>query len=159
MCILRIYRGYFNPRTHKGCDGELLEQAADKIQFQSTHPQGVRHDPRELSPPFKTDFNPRTHKGCDIHVVRAALRINISIHAPTRGATIPLLTATLILQDFNPRTHKGCDDFVVNKLSADWLFQSTHPQGVRPDFQECLPQSTGFQSTHPQGVRHRNSGR
>ena len=98
--------------------------------FQSTHPHGVR--PARtflLSPPFC--FNPRTHTGCDnkqsklkrliksfnprTHTGCDGFRRNgynarryVSIHAPTRGATV---FASVVF-------HKT-------------LFQSTHPHGVR----------------------------
>ena len=56
--------------------------------FQSTHPHGVR---QQVSLPFifwANSFNPRTHTGCDplqFHI--AFLELDVSIHAPTRGAT------------------------------------------------------------------------
>ena len=54
-------------------------------------------------------FNPRTHTGCDLLWLPAQLGFDVvSIHAPTRGATV--------------RTGKS--------VYAAW-FQSTHPHGVR----------------------------
>ena len=76
-------------------------------------------------------FNPRTHTGCDksgkqkkdqrnvsIHaptrgatlhgsVLRRGIRV--SIHAPTRGATRLFVYSCLRCICFNPRTHTGCD--------------------------------------------------
>ena len=54
---------------------------------------------------------------------------------------------------FNPRTREGCDVAFHVVSCFGFLFQSTHPRGVRPKcckpcFEEIL-----FQSTHPQGVR------
>ena len=56
----------FNPRTREGCDGD--ETGAGKYRL--------------------GHFNPRTREGCDA-VVRIGLRqaVNISIHAPVKGAT------------------------------------------------------------------------
>ena len=76
----------FNPRTHTGCDIS-----------------------RKMTVKSNSSFNPRTHTGCDPWVHRFDLRITVSIHAPTRGAT---------------------------KIRNVWWisvkqFQSTHPHGVR----------------------------
>ncbi len=76
-------------------------------------------------------FNPRTHTGCDmIYYNRHTNSEEVSIHAPTRGATLatrledvledvsihaPTRGATCVSPRcvrrlrFNPRTHTGCD--------------------------------------------------
>ena len=56
--------GGFNPRTHEGCDlVNIKKRVADM--FQSTHPRGVR-----------------------LAATKAELqKLDVSIHAPTRGAT------------------------------------------------------------------------
>ena len=56
---------YFNPRTHVGCDFILKTILIVKIYF-----------------------NPRTHVGCDSKMIFVTLTFNISIHAPTWGATV-----------------------------------------------------------------------
>ena len=124
-----------------------------RVRFQSTHPRGVRHGDRaclgrslDFNPrthvgcdgpylPARTpraNFNPRTHVGCDIEVRQLHPVGDISIHAPTWGATIgrsfdqfkqsisihaPTWGATQLLllnstptRHFNPRTHVGCDE-------------------------------------------------
>ena len=98
----------FNPRTHSGCD--LFIMAQSKGFF---------------------GFNPRTHSGCDKRYRVPSDGGTVSIHAPTRGATISPTLKILIVM----------------------MFQSTHPLGVRPD--EFLDTSMRykFQSTHPLGVR------
>ena len=78
--------------------------------FQSTHPHGVRPAQFTNNLKFRYCFNPRTHTGCDSHVKHSRLvrcrfqsthphgvrqykvmdyknSIQVSIHAPTRGAT------------------------------------------------------------------------
>ena len=40
----------------------------------------------------------------------------ISIHAPVKGATIPVLILGQSGSDFNPRTREGCDTFRI-----DWF--------------------------------------
>ena len=78
--------------------------------FQSTLPQGERH-----TTPCKymrqSDFNPRSHKGSDGTMTTQSMIQQISIHAPTRGATYILGGRT-------------------NKIA----FQSTLPQGERQQY-------------------------
>ena len=66
-------QGSFNPRTHEGCDFVLLLLLVQVI-----------------------CFNPRTHEGCDYLKSLAQKDKEVSIHAPTRGATkiFPNLTFT-----------------------------------------------------------------
>ena len=75
--------------------------------FQSTHPHGVRHMKRQMIHP-RICFNPRTHTGCDLPVRVEFDAHQVSIHAPTRGAT-----------------QIYADNEVIH------VFQSTHPHGVR----------------------------
>ena len=124
------------------------------IQFQSTHPRGVRRPDAGLARRAGARFNPRTRVGCDAFPVQAA-------HQKGR---------------FNPRTRVGCDaparavglgDLPVSIHAPAWgatgqprvkmsitSFQSTHPRGVR--LSACranLDIEPRFQSTHPRGVR------
>ena len=98
----------FNPRTHEGCDtsddydfeelrvsihaptrGATLSTVGDCIRarFQSTHPRGVRRISTLFKKLSSGSFNPRTHEGCDNARVYLLFIFNVSIHAPTRGAT------------------------------------------------------------------------
>ena len=98
----------------------------------------------------------------------------ISIHAPTWGATCILICPISILSYFNPRTHVGCDqglstmtdarvyfnprthvgcDVILCQHRFVFLFQSTHPRGVRRRLPLLLVLAVLFQSTHPRGVR------
>ena len=61
----RSFRRDFNPRTHVGCDSKMPYSDGRTGRFQSTHPRGVRRGDGERSRPV----------------------VNISIHAPTWGAT------------------------------------------------------------------------
>ena len=45
----------------------------------------------------------------------------VSIHAPTRGATIRLKQITNTIKSFNPRTHTGCDGIYSNCLKNQAL--------------------------------------
>ena len=77
----------FNPRTPAGCDAEALVEKVAQLEFQSTHPCGVR---LKLPEP-------------------EVLRQNVSIHAPLRGATSRRRTICTRRRRFNPRTPAGCD--------------------------------------------------
>ena len=104
--------------------------AAQYNGFQSTHPHGVRQDL-----PFHqakgTGFNPRTHTGCDAICGYLKAGRNVSIHAPTRGAT----------------------DSAQKVISTDGVSIHAPTRGATEpsDFPCC---GGMFQSTHPHGVRH-----
>ena len=122
----------FNPRTPVGCDVTTLAVDAGPVQFQSTHPSGVRLSILTycyLTILFQSThpsgvrlrlqkhffscpkyFNPRTPVGCDL---------------------TPISPKNSPLYHFNPRTPVGCDSTIRGRLMATWLFQSTHPSGVR----------------------------
>ena len=95
---------YFNPRSHEGSDFCAFCNSVMPFLFQSTLPRGERHS-GEISEGNQSDFNPRSHEGsdnfyCPVHPIQC-----ISIHAPTRGATITegLFTARRIFQSTLPR--------------------------------------------------------
>ena len=102
-----ICKPSFNPRTHVGCDGCKDETFKAQTLFQSTHPRGVR-----LFVSFfrtiRASFNPRTHVGCDQYGMADYHLLRVSIHAPTWGATD-----------------------AAHVTALEFLFQSTHPRGVR----------------------------
>ena len=110
ICANQSYIPCFNPRTHTGCDVMDILSSKTGYPFQSTHPHGVRLSSSLGSPAAWISFNPRTHTGCDgISLYVVAFRTvrfnprthtgcdsilfayihdsNVSIHAPTRGAT------------------------------------------------------------------------
>ena len=101
----------FNPRTHTGCDLVVLTSSNNLI-IVSIHaptrgatfvyrgtdrPQFCRFNPRthtgcdslKQSNIFhNVSFNPRTHTGCDEAICWRDTLFAVSIHAPTRGATV-----------------------------------------------------------------------
>ena len=77
----------FNPRSRKGSDS-ATSFTDGSSPFQSTLPQGERHCGERPVGRNYNNFNPRSRKGSDhIQLLCAPFRINISIHAPARGAT------------------------------------------------------------------------
>jgi len=134
-CETRPLSGRFNPRAHAGRDASTMTVRFIKPWFQSTRPRGAR----------------RCSKGA------VALRVRVSIHAPTRGATRGACSTRgrgTAFQSTRPRgaRHQG----VILTMPAP-MFQSTRPRGARPA--PVLPATlvTGFQSTRPRGARR--SGR
>ena len=145
------------------------------MQFQSTHPRGVRpseilyrvrplsisiHAPtwgatyRRTAPSsWPCYFNPRTHVGCD---AANGPEVTISVAFQSthpRGVRREVRSYPWFISDFNPRTHVGCDS-LPGRCAHQWSrFQSTHPRGVRPSPAESGKRFLEFQSTHPRGVR------
>ena len=99
--------------------------------FQSTHPRKVRRcDVCDFVTRYRC-FNPRTHERCDkadyykrsvpdvsIHAPTKGATdfdrpsiffLSVSIHAPTKGATAPSALSRYCQSCFNPRTHERCD--------------------------------------------------
>ena len=104
------------------------------IEFQSTHPHGVR----PLS----------------MHIYKYNDRV--SIHAPTRGATQCRLQHQRIWLVSIHAPTRGATSSALRNISVS-AFQSTHPHGVRLTKTEVLRQYRTFQSTHPHGVRQHKS--
>ena len=77
----------FNPRTHTGCDVGVPPRLLLLECFNPrTHTGCDKLKAKGVI--CNVGFNPRTHTGCDGRalLIGAALT-NVSIHAPTRGAT------------------------------------------------------------------------
>ena len=98
---------HFNPRSHKGSDEFGLETA-------------LRH----------WNFNPRSHKGSDIPSSTSCGETEISIHAPTRGAThSPCSGIPLCPISIHAPTRGATYGSKPSRLKI--RFQSTLPQGER----------------------------
>ena len=142
----------FNPRSHKGSDSVESPCMGRPQIFQSTLPQGERRSwhihfpkvsrfqstlPQGERPIWhgqdfvELHFNPRSHKGSDFIYRPHRGGLEISIHAPTRGATTLAYRSRGSRNDFNPRSHKGSDDYGYVSAEYSDEFQSTLPQGER----------------------------
>ena len=173
MLNLQIISKSFNPRTHEGCDsprgrslalpkvsihaptrGATAINLINKVNhnvFQSTHPRGVRLS-RLRALPCLSGFNPRTHEGCDWNMSTSPKWTSVSIHAPTRGATNG--DGGGLFQYLFQSTHpRGVRQDRCTPIQLYTEFQSTHPRGVRLALQTCFRFGHKFQSTHPRGVR------
>ena len=76
--------------------------------FQSALPRGERLY-LQVKRILHQYFNPRSHEGSDQMTDTETGEINISIRAPTRGATRPPAMALTKSLNFNPRSHEGSD--------------------------------------------------
>ena len=92
-------------------------------QFQSTHPRGVRLS-ISLSIHHSSSFNPRTHEGCDYDYCASLQPSNVSIHAPTRGATFSSRVRQQFTQVSIHAPTRGATKEIQN--SNDWSFVSIH---------------------------------
>ena len=99
----------FNPRSHEGSDGRTSFTFFFSGVFQSTLPRGERPgEVREVATLFKFQSTlPRGERRMPFNAY--ALVWNISIHAPTRGATKYSFSIFRYVY-FNPRSHEGSDD-------------------------------------------------
>ena len=84
----------FNPRTYERCDN-----ADTRLQ------QVVKR------------FNPRTYERCDNKAPSSLVVGQVSIHAPTRGATLMSQNSQVSI-GFNPRTYERCDLSLRRKTSS-----------------------------------------
>ena len=122
--------GGFNPRSHEGSDDYQNQYAAltevsihaptkgatkivvygpEGIGFQSTLPRRERLDKLEQMDRetlFQSTLPRRERLG---GIVEPSLCAFVSIHAPTKGATIPDINRRFRELSFNPRSHEGSD--------------------------------------------------
>ena len=142
MKKLALYK-CFNPRTHTGCDllGKVLTTRL--YSFQSAHPHGVRLR-YDLTPQNVCSFNPRTHTGCDaFRTSSKGKSCMVSIHAPTRGATMTIFTKTINRYVSIHAPTRGATTSTLLKM-VKYMFQSTHPHGVRHNLGSFLEKIKSF---------------
>ncbi len=97
-------------------------------------------------------FNPRAHTGRDFPAGADAEPPDVSIHAPTRGATIAKRSIYLGYQVSIHAPTRGAT--IQLCLAADPIvFQSTRPHGARLDNLLRRNVHSTFQSTRPHGAR------
>ena len=125
----RITEG-FNPRSHMGSDTWRLKKFA-----------------------ALSSFNPRSHMGSDLNISCCKCYFNVSIHAPTWGATQITKDRVTDVKFQSTLPHgerRILHHFVIDKNE----FQSTLPHGERQIIREFPGTIARFQSTLPHGERH-----
>ena len=107
----------------------------------------------DTNPKMRGYFNPRSREGSDFTCRLKGSCINISIRAPTRGATIigMLLTLSSRFQSALPRGERL--PMPMMQSSSSPRFQSALPRGERPYKDRTIAQSYTFQSALPRGER------
>jgi len=122
----------FNPRTSTGCDWSagVLLCGAEAV---STHAPA-----RGATLGFDSvwdcisSFNPRTRTGCDMSdVPRVSCQAHVSTHAPARGATWRDRPPGRGLPVSTHAPARGATMVGYPYFSITFLFQPTHPHGVR----------------------------
>ena len=142
----------FNPRTRVGCDRRNVLIPCETRQFQSTHPRGVRHESRAR---YASEVKVSIHApawGATRYAAAREKQFNVSIHAPAWGATclLKIWISKFLFQSTHPR---GVRLELPDREVLSTEFQSTHPRGVRPAKSSQEGAAQKFQSTHPRGVR------
>ena len=119
--------------------------------FQSTRPRGARPMCCMRGNHYRR-FNPRAHGGRDVGGGGGERRYQVSIHAPTGGATYALCQAASWFHRFNPRAHGGRDP--TDSCGSIALFVSIHaPTGGATSRCAATHEMRLFQSTRPRGAR------
>ena len=106
---LTTQQASFNPHTHEGCDQASSAKVEGRRVFQSTHPRRV-WQMCALNMMIHGMFQ-STHPrrvwlflGSD-----AVIKVNVSIHTPTKGVTANAIGSLSFPFGFNPHTHEGWD--------------------------------------------------
>ncbi len=120
--------------------------------FQSTLPRGERQREYRMGKRVKLHFNPRSHEGSDAGERFYCVIRQISIHAPTRGATT-VITYTVMdtFISIHAPTRGATQRYAL--FVSNMPFQSTLPRGERPSQELQQSQIKIFQSTLPRGER------
>ena len=99
----------FNPRSYKRSDGSTSQIYLTEEKFQSTLLQEERQVGtacKDGGYQFQSTLLQEERRN---RIRKDFPEVFISIHAPTRGATLPAQTAQNIKADFNPRSYKRSD--------------------------------------------------
>ena len=122
--------------------------------FQSTRPRGARHN---------NNYDNDSKRNVSIHAptwgaTGAALdfsldALKVSIHAPTWGATGASASGCRWLLGFNPRAHVGRDSTRPSPSAASTSFNPRAHVGRDFDKTFSISSEHEFQSTRPRGAR------
>ncbi len=121
----------FNPRAREGRDALSSAGSPSETSFQSTRPRGARPAAMRERSRNAWCFNPRAREGRDPGRELATIRIDVSIHAPARGAT-PCNHRSIRPSQVSihaPARGATGDGFTHTEESI--MFQSTRPRGAR----------------------------
>ena len=122
--------------------------------FQSTRPRGARHVIAQITQQTLQVSIHAPARGATIAAAAQQQRNIVSIHAPARGATRPhrRVVPPRRFQSTRPR---GARRATVFSAARQRQFQSTRPRGARPGRTGEKYGIIAFQSTRPRGARRR----
>ena len=143
---------HFNPCSYEGSDGNSVKYISRAGKFQSTLPR--RERPYTVFPAaLSSYFNPRSHEGSDFACQRVRIALDISIHAPTKGATNCFAFSSCILPISIHAPTKGA---TINPQLLLFLLRiSIHaPTKGATDGSLFVFPDIAFQSTLPRRERH-----
>ena len=103
----------FNPRTRERCDARYDTKQLCTDCFNPRTLAGATSHERPKSSPMNVSIHAPA-RGATFLVGLKPGRGGVSIHAPARGATWPCHCTPFYSCCFNPRTRKGCD--VMEKI-------------------------------------------
>ena len=113
----------FNPRTHTGCDIDLIKRIFRRVVSIHAPTRGATF-PNLSHGCHLLCFNPRTHTGCDSTFrisFRPILGFNPRTHTGCDGIN---KRNGCVYECFNPRTHTGCDN--IPQQITDFRVVSIH---------------------------------
>ena len=152
LCPLISVQRCFNPRAHVGRDTKWEVVGYKPFTFQSTRPRGARLSMTSWSTSMRC-FNPRAHVGRDLLLcVELGKVLDVSIHAPTWGATL-CPNVVFIIAKFQSTRPRGARRQLVGLLANETSF---NPRAhVGRDLTNCIidQDRLEFQSTRPRGAR------
>ena len=119
----------FNSRAHGGRDSIAYETAATTCEFQFTRPRGARLLAARLARRRDVSIHAPTGGATVARDPRVAV-MAVSIHAPTGGATMSLY-GWLVMNGFQFTRPRGARQIVAWSLYVMALFQFTRPRGAR----------------------------
>ena len=125
-------RRYFNPRSHEGSDGHWISEPTKIGEFQSTLPRGERRkEDTQGSGRTPISIHAPTRGATVLEVAKYPVK-PISIHAPTRGATTPRVRVQKIRPHISIHAPTRGATMIRRRRASDGEFQSTLPRGERP---------------------------
>ena len=125
----------FNPRARTGRDAAAHRYRPGSLLFQSTRPHGARHAIRQQT---ARALNVSIHapaRGATLPSRPCHLRNHVSIHAPARGATRPPSPKRRVSHVSIHAPARGATADIVEPTVLT-VFQSTRPHGARPQLVE-----------------------
>ena len=124
----------FNPRAHAGRDSQRKELTKQGSKFQSTRPRGARLG-RSIKGIGSLQFQSTRPRGArPVHDAAVCVGNQVSIHAPTRGATACSASSRSWDRGFNPRAHAGRDHREILESTNQRRFNPRAHAGRDLDF-------------------------